>query len=77
MGNGRQVIGKIGREQELCKAKTVITKDPVMSIVQHSNASKADAGARAQGEGVTEWLASSNNQAGNQKQIQEKQTGLR
>lgn len=51
MGNGRQMIGKIRREQELCKAEIVTAKDPVKSVVHHSDDSKADAGARARGRG--------------------------
>lgn len=77
MGKGRQMIGKIKKERELCKAEIVTTKDPVMSVVHCSDDSKADPGWRAQGEVVAEWLASSSSQAGNQEQVQEKQADLR
>jgi len=37
MGKGRQAIGKIGKEKELCIAGIVTTEDPGMSIVHHSD----------------------------------------
>lgn len=59
LGQGREggQIGKIGTEQELCKAWIDITRGPVVSHCVPFRRSKASAGIRAQGEAAAEWPA--------------------
>jgi len=59
MGQERQVIGK---EQWLCKAGIVTTKDPLESHCAPLRLSKANAGVRVQGEAAAEWPTSGSKQ---------------